>query len=238
MNNVQTFDDPSALAEAAAKHTIDLLGKAIDTNGNATWVLAGGSTPLLAYKIIAANHTDAIDWSKVTVIMGDERIGPLDGPDNNWHAIDQIIGNLPTVKLQPRVNQDADAAAADYEAQLGSLPKGDMNLPRLDVVWLGVGQDGHTLSLFPQHDSIIPTGSLVIPVHGAPKPPSDRISLSLRALSGAHTALILASGADKKDAVTQALSGNSHLPIALIEKVVTTYDGTVQWYIDKTVVSD
>lgn len=231
MSSIKTFDNLTQLAEAVAKETVELLRRAIDTNNNATWVLSGGSSPLLAYKIIATNYTDAIDWSKVIVIIGDERIGPLDGPDNNWHPIDRILSNLPTRKLQPHTDQTAEDAAADYEMQLNSLPKNDMNLPRFDVVWLGIGEDGHTLSLFPHHDSLIPTGNLVIAVHDAPKPPRDRISLSLRALSGTHTAIVLASGASKKDAVDQALAGNANLPIALAEKVITTYDGVVQWHV-------
>lgn len=238
MSNVQTFDDLTQLAEAVAKATVELLGDAIDRSNSATWVLSGGSTPLLAYKIIVANYINTIDWSKVTIVMGDERIDSTGESDNNWHAIDTILGNLPTIKLQPHTDQTAEDSAADYEMQLDSLPKNDMNLPRFDVVWLGIGEDGHTLSLFPHHDSLIPTGNLVIAVHDAPKPPRDRISLSLRALSGTRTTVVLASGVNKKDAVTRALTGDGNLPIALAEKVITTYDGIVQWYVDKNAAPD
>ena len=238
MTQVKTFDSQNDLAQAVAKATIDVLRASIDTHGQGVWVFAGGSTPLLAYKAIATDYADALDWAKVTVVMGDERIGPLDGPDSNWHTINQVIGDLPTIKLHPHTDQTAEDAAADYEMQLDSLPKNDMNLPRFDLAWLGIGQDGHTLSLFPQHDSLIPTGNLAIAVHNAPKPPGDRISLSLRALSSTHTAMILASGADKKEAVTQALQGNGHLPIALAEKVITAYDGAVTWFLDSAAATD
>lgn len=231
MSNIQVFSDKTELAEAAAKQSIAILRQAIGDYGDITWVLAGGSTPLLAYKIIASNYADAIDWSKVTVIMGDERIGPLDGSDNNWHAINEIIGDLPTVKLRPSSDLSAEAAAAAYNQKISSLPKADNNLPRLDLAWLGVGEDGHTLSLFPRHESLLPSADLVIPVHNSPKPPSDRISLGLRAIQGVQHALILASGADKKEAVATAQK-NINLPIALAASVINTHEGKVQWLVD------
>ncbi len=233
MSNIQVFENKAELAEATAKRSVHILRDAIDTYGSATWVLAGGSTPLLAYKIIASNYTDAIDWSKVAVIMGDERIGPLDGPDNNWYAIDKIIGKLPTDKLQPLSDQSAEDAATNYNERLSKLPRADNNLPRFDLVWLGVGEDGHTLSLFPRHESLLPSADLVIPVHNSPKPPSDRISLSLRALQGAQHTLILAAGADKKDAVANAQK-NINLPVALAASIVETHEGKVEWLVDKT----
>ena len=232
MYKTQVFEDKSELAEAAAKQTIDILRRAIDDHGQATWVLAGGSTPLLAYKIIASNYADAIDWSKVTVVMGDERLGPLDGPDNNWYAIDQIIGKLPTVKLRPQSDIPAEDAAADYSQKLLPLPQADNGLPQFDLVWLGVGEDGHTLSLFPQHSGILPSANLVVPIHESPKPPRDRISLSLRALQGAKHALVLADGADKKAAVSSALQTHS-LPIALACSIIATHDGKIEWLLDK-----
>ena len=232
MSNIQVFENKTELAEATAERSVHILRDAIDKNGEATWVLAGGSTPLLAYKIIASNYVDTIDWSKVTVIMGDERIGPLDGTDNSWYAIDKIIGKLPTNKLQPLSDQSAEDAATNYNEQLSKLPKADNNLPRFDLVWLGVGEDGHTLSLFPRHESLLPSADLVIPVHNSPKPPSDRISLSLRALQGTQHALILAAGADKKEAIAAAQK-NINLPIALAASIIETHEGDVRWLVDK-----
>ena len=232
MSDIRVFEDKTKLAEAVAKQTITALRVAISEYGTATWVLAGGSTPQLAYEIIASQYSDALDWAAVTVLIGDERIGPLDGPDNNWHSIDQVIGKLPTIKFRPSSDLSAEEAATDYSEKLAKLPVADNGLPRLDVVWLGIGKDGHTLSLFPLHDSLLPSSRLVVPVYNSPKPPSDRISLSLRALQGAQSAFILSSGADKKDAVAAAHKGGS-LPIALAASIIATHEGTVTWFVDK-----
>lgn len=233
MSDVQIFDDAAKLAETAAEQTVGTLKSVIKNYGSATWVLAGGSTPLAAYKVIFDKYRDAIDWSQVTVIMGDERIGPLDGPDNNWHAIDQIIGELSTVKLRPQTDKNTEDAASEYEQKLLALPKSDSGFPRLDIVWAGVGDDGHTLSLFPRHASMLPSGGLVTAVHDSPKPPADRISLSLRALQGTQSLMILASGESKQSAVNEALHGG-HSPIALLASIVETHDGKVTWFVDKS----
>ena len=231
MSDIRVFDDPTLLAKAAAKQTIDILNDAIEVYGSAVWVLAGGSTPLLAYGIISANHEKDIDWSKVTIVMGDERIGTLNGPYSNWYAIHEIIGKLPTKKLRPLSDQSAENAAKNYTNQLATLPKIENGLPRFDLVWLGVGRDGHTLSIFPEHTSTTPSNDLVIPVRDSPKPPRDRISLSLRALQGAACVMILAAGKDKKNAVTAA-QNNSQTPIGLAATIVETHDGAVQWLVD------
>ncbi len=233
MNDVRVFDDKATLAEAVAKQTVKILQAAIEQKGSGTWVLAGGSTPLAAYEIIAEKYRDSLAWTRITVIIGDERISAMDSPDNNWHAIDQIIGSLPTRKLRPQSDQSAEDAANNYQEQVSSLALTDTGLPCLDLVWLGVGADGHTLSLFPGHPSLLPTNQLVISVHDSPKPPAERISLSLRALIGTQAVMIIASGEDKQSAVRTAITGGSS-PIALAASIIKTHDGHVTWLVDKS----
>lgn len=237
MNKPQTFADKAALAKAVADEAVEILRRTIDAQGAATWVLAGGSTPLAAYQVIASSHADSLDWSKVTLLLGDERVGPLSGPDNNWHTINTILSQLSAQRLRPQTDTTAEDAASSYEQMLLGLPVADNGLPRLDLVWLGVGDDGHTLSLFPNHSSLFPSSSLVIPVHDSPKPPSDRISLSLRALQATSHAMVLASGPDKQRAVRAALSGG-HSPIALATSIIETHDGKVTWFTDFPTTTD
>jgi 6-phosphogluconolactonase len=237
MSAVKTFEDNNQLAIAVAKATTDILWSAINQYDQATWVLAGGMTPLLAYQVIASQYQSALDWTKVTILIGDERIGALNGPTNNWFAIERILFTLPARKVRPKSDLTAEEAAADYERQLDLLPKTDNGLPRLDLVWLGVGDDGHTLSVFPNHSSLYPSGKLVIPVRNSPKPPSDRISLSLRALQGANNAIVIASGAEKNPAVQGALAGNNS-PIALATSIIETHGGNVTWFLNTETSTD
>ncbi|MFZ1360621.1 MAG: 6-phosphogluconolactonase [Candidatus Saccharimonadales bacterium] len=222
--HIQTFDSAVAVAEAAARQTIDLLHTAITDHGRAVWVLAGGTTPNLAYQIIADGYLDYIDWSNVTFVIGDERIGPLDGPDNNWQLIEELfLQYVPEATfLRPRSDLSAKDAAHDYEQQLATLPQAD-TYPRFDIVWLGMGEDGHTLSLFPDHLDFNPDDTHVVaPVHDSPKPPADRISLTLHALSGSRQTIILATGSAKRDAMIAATQPDSALPIAQAARATNT----------------
>lgn len=228
MQTPTIFADTQALADAAAAQAIAVLGEAIAAHSRATWVLAGGSTPMQTYRRIAEAYLDKLDWSRITFIIGDERIAPLDSPDSNWQAVEQtLLRHIPSATfLRPLSDQPAELAAADYTQQLARLPQ-HAGLPRFDLVWLGVGEDGHTLSLFPDHPSSQPTNQLVIPVHDAPKPPADRISLSLHALSGTQQTTILAAGAGKAAILQAAFAPDSTLPIA--EAALRT---NAQWLLD------
>ena len=227
MNNVQVYEDPTQLAQAAAKQTIAILASAIHNNGHATWVLAGGSAPQATYKIIASQYLTALDWAKVTIIIGDERIGPLASPNNNWHAITTLfLSHIPQATfIRPHSQLPVQEAASDYQTKVAALPQ-------FDLVWLGMGEDGHTLSLFPGHTSSLASQQLVIPVHNSPKPPPQRISLTLHALKKAKATLILASGNTKAAAVAQAFMPGSTLPIA--QAAATTH---AIWLLDTAAAS-
>ncbi|MBI3889112.1 6-phosphogluconolactonase, partial [Candidatus Saccharibacteria bacterium] len=203
--NTHTFDSPIAVAEEAARLTVELLSAAITKKGSASFVLAGGSTPNLAYGILADQYLEALDWSKVTFLIGDERIGPLDGPDNNWQLIEELfLQHIPKVTfLRPHSNLRAEEAATSYQKAIEALSA-------YDVTWLGMGPDGHTLSLFPGHPDFSSTETrLVVPIHNSPKPPASRISLSLHALAASKATIILATGESKREAVTDALQPTS-----------------------------
>jgi len=215
--NIQTFDSPIAVAEAAARDAAETLSRAVTTHGRATWVLAGGSTPNLAYEILSESYRDYLDWSKVTFLIGDERIGPLNGPDNNWQIIEQLfLQHIPDATfIRPKSDLPAEEAAVNYADQISLIV-------RFDLTWLGMGEDGHTLSLFPNHPDFNPDDDrLVIPIHNSPKPPADRISLTLRALTRSEHTVILATGAGKKDALTSAFIDRSDLPIAQAARQTT-----------------
>lgn len=89
MNVISHFTSPLDVAEHAAETSIKILNTAIECHGTAAWVLAGGSSPLLAYEIIAAKYANVVDWSKVSLIIGDERMVPFGNPDSNWGVLFQ-----------------------------------------------------------------------------------------------------------------------------------------------------
>lgn len=236
MPEIQTLLTPADVAEAAALDAVATLSIAIEERGQAVWVLAGGSSPLVAYKKIAAEYADMLDWSKVTLLIGDERLVPINDPDSNWGQISAALlasGPLTSARqLRPPVELPASEAAEHYEEALTDLPSDEAGVPYFNLVWLGVGEDGHTLSLFPAHPDFLPTERLVIPVTGSPKPPSTRISLTLRALEATSRAVIFAVGAGKKAALTEAFE-HGQLPVAQAATTIERHDGHVTWLFDQ-----
>jgi 6-phosphogluconolactonase len=237
MSRVQVVAGPEELAEAAARAALADLEAAIDAHETCTWVLTGGTTPQAAYRRLARHDLrDAVEWGRLRVAMGDERCVPPRDPESNWgQAAAALLDHVPLAesqRLRIRGELEAEAAAKDYEAALERLPRAD-GVPRLDVVWLGVGPDGHCLSLFPGRPEVEVTDRLVVPVHGAPKPPPERVSLTLAALTGAERLLVLASGQGKAQAVARARAGDQSLPVTRAVATVERAGGSVTWLLDR-----
>ena len=239
---VQVVEGPGELAEAAARAAITDLEAAVEAHGTATWVLTGGSTPAAAYRRLAAHDLRAgVEWDRVRVAMGDERCVPPDHPDSNWgQAAAALLDHVPVPAhhlLRPQGELGAEPAADAYQATLAALPAAPGGAPRLEVVWLGVGEDGHCLSLFPGRPEVEVGDRLVVPVHDSPKPPPDRVSLTLAALAGTERLLVLAAGAGKAGAVARARAGHDRLPVTRAVAAVRSAGGSVTWLLDRAAVA-
>jgi len=213
------------LASAAAARTVTRLADAIAADGHAHLVLTGGGigTKVLA-AIAAAPARSAVDWQRVDFWWGDERFEPVGDPERNETGARAAL--LDALNVDPaRVHavagpdgpdgNDPDAAAARYAAELAAAAGDGHAVPDFDVLMLGIGPEGHVASIFPDSAAAHATGS-VVAVRNSPKPPPTRISLTFGAIQAAREVWILASGAEKADAVAEALSGVSQdkLPAA------------------------
>ena len=201
------LDDSDAVAVQTAQHMLQSASRAIAERDLFRIVLAGGRTPEAAYRLLVGADTD---WSRWEIYFGDERCLPVDDAQrNSIMAARALLDSVavPVANVHPiPAERGAEAAASEYEPVIrAALP--------FDLVLLGIGEDGHTASLFP--GQLHPTEQLVHAVHNAPKPPPDRVSLSARALSEAREVLILATGAGKRAAI-QAWQAGEPLPIAEI----------------------
>jgi 6-phosphogluconolactonase len=187
------LEDADAVAAAAA----DLVASGVEA-GLSTLVLAGGTTPARAYRLLAGRP---LPWGRVTVLFGDERCVPPDDPESNYRAArEELLDRVHPGSVHRMAGElGAEEAAARYDEIVRGLSP-------LDVVLLGMGPDGHTASLFPGHPALSADGCAVA-VHGAPKPPPDRVSLTLRALREARRVVLLVTGADKAEALARAVRG-------------------------------
>ena len=237
-DRVTVVDGPDELAEAAARAAVADLEAAVEAHGTATWVLTGGGTPMAAYKRLAASDLRAgVEWERIRVAMGDERCVPVTDPDSNWgQAAAALLDHVPVPAshlLRPQGELGAEAAADAYQAALAELPPAPGGTPRLEVVWLGVGEDGHCLSLFPGRPEVEVADRLVVPVHHSPKPPLDRVSLTLAALTGTERLLVLAAGPGKANPVARARAGDDRLPLTRAVETVRSAGGEVTWLLDR-----
>jgi 6-phosphogluconolactonase len=196
------FETSDELATAAATIVAQTLRAAPRTR----LVLAGGSTPLRCYELLAEMK---LPWGRVTVLFGDERCVPPAHPESNFRIAAESLLNrvIPATVHRIPAELGPEEAAAAYEPAVATGP--------LDLVLLGIGPDGHTASLFPSNPAL-QAGGLVVGVHEAPKPPPERVSLTLPALREAHRVLVLVSGPDKADAVRRALRGE--VPAGMIPR--------------------
>ncbi|QIQ05344.1 6-phosphogluconolactonase [Streptomyces liangshanensis] len=211
--------DKELMAQATAARLITRIVDAQASRGSASVVLTGGrnGNGLLA-ALAQAPARDAIDWSRLDLWWGDERFLPEGDPDRNvTQAREALLDSVPLdparVHAMPASDgpygNDVEAAAAAYATELAaaSRPEDHAQVPSFDVLMLGVGPDTHVASLFPELPGVRETERTVVAVHGAPKPPPVRISLTLPAIRAAHEVWLLAAGADKAEAAEIALSG-------------------------------
>jgi len=203
-------------------------------------VLTGGGTGVAVLEQLRTTPArDAIDWARVDLYWGDERFLPAGDPERNETQARAVL--LDAVPVDPaRVHPmppsdgpdgaDPEAAAARYAATLAAAAKpGSEVLPHFDLLLLGVGEDGHVASVFPEHPAAYESRP-VVAVRGAPKPPPVRISLTLPAINTAEEVWLIATGPDKADAVGMALSGAGpvQLPAAGVGGVARTL-----WLLDR-----
>ncbi|MGW4204341.1 6-phosphogluconolactonase [Streptomyces sp. NPDC004726] len=211
--------DKELMARAAAARLITKIVDAQAARGSASVVLTGGrnGNALLA-ALGSSPARDAIDWHRLDLWWGDERFLPEGDPERNVSQARAAL--LDAVPVDPaRVHpmpasdgpygNDVEAAAAAYATALAAAagPEDHGPVPTFDVLMLGVGPDTHVASLFPELPAVRETDRTVVGVHGAPKPPPTRISLTLPAIRAAREVWLLAAGEDKAKAARIALSG-------------------------------
>jgi len=192
-NEFTVLDSPEDVAAAAASDIATALRE-----GARSLVLAGGTTPQRCYELLSQME---VEWGRVTILFGDERCVHPDHPDSNYRmARETLLDRVSpaTVHRMP-AELGPDEGAALYARIVASVAP-------LDIVTLGVGEDGHTASLFPGHPQLKAT-ALVVGIRDSPKPPPQRVTLTLPALQRARRVIIFATGAGKADAVAKAKRG-------------------------------
>ncbi len=232
--------DADELAAQAAERIIQAAEKAIRERGRFTIALAGGSTPEKTYTLLAQPpYSCRIDWSRSFLFFGDERFVLPEDPHSNYGMAKRtLLGSVPVPAEQvfpvPTDRATAEEAAAAYEGTLAAaFGAPDRKQPRFDLILLGLGDDGHTASLFPHAPSLTVNDRWVVASPpGTLPPPVDRITLTYAVLNAARQVLFLVSGKKKAPVLQEVLEGHPSLEERPAAGVHPS-DGTVEWLVDE-----
>ncbi len=205
--NIHQHDNDTAVAQGVAQRVIESATAAIAARGVFHWALAGGTTPRRCYEFLCDKD---IDWLKVHIWLGDERCLPVGDAERNDRMADEaLLNHVPVPANQVHrihAEQGAEKAAADYTKRLASIEC-------LDLILFGMGEDGHTCSLFPNNPALS-DDRLAIPVFDSPKPPSDRVSLGYTAIHAARQRIMMITGEGKRAVFERICQGES-FPIVI-----------------------
>ena len=212
--HIRRFPDLESLVQAAAEDLVDCLERAIHDTGCCRIAMAGGSTPRPVYRLVATpSFASRIDWRKVDIFWGDERCVPPTDPASNYRMVQEDLlsqvpipeGNIHRIEAE----RSPDDSARAYAELLGNRP--------LDVVLLGMGEDGHTASLFPGMSAL---DEKELPVAAVPGQDPPRVTLTLPMINSARTVVFIVTGESKAHAVSSAIDGDDKdtLPAGLVKR--------------------
>ncbi len=243
-NNVLIYDSNDQLSESIGLDIISIANESINQKGSFIVALSGGSLPdIIANGIL--KHKDSIDFTKWYIFFADERHVDHNHPDSNLLACNKaflsktsipkyhIYGNDFTVSVE----ESADEYGMKIASVFTTLNSIKDRLPVFDLILLGMGPDGHTCSLFPNHPLLDEDRVFVAPISDSPKPPPERITLTFPVLNAAKNVYFVATGSSKVDIIPQVViskekleqMGSKALPAARVRPT----NGTLKWYIDK-----
>lgn len=245
---VRVYRDPEELALKAARLFARLADQYVIGCGRFTVALSGGSTPKAMFSVLATEpFLDTVPWTSIYFFWGDERCVPPDHPDSNYRMTSEtLLSKVPVPPANvfriPAELPDPDRAAEEYTATLtqfflagpganrtGTAPLS--NVPRFDLVFLGMGPDGHTASLFP-HTAALESAEQIAVANYVEKFKTHRITLTAATINNARNVTFLAAGQDKAETLRSVLEG-SHQPELYPSQLIRPRNGTLLWLVDE-----
>ncbi len=239
--DVRIYEDLEALSEAAAVLFVDACAQAVQSRGRALVALSGGSTPQKLYELLAKSpYMEQVNWPRVHIFWGDERCVPPENVESNYRqATDALLSRVPIPKENVhRILGEADPpdAAMTYALTLKTFASPPLSWPRFDLVLLGMGEDGHTASLFPGSPVIItaPTAAVTAQYQGRP---ANRVTITPVLFNQARLVVFLVSGESKSQTLANVLYGE-YDPNLLPAQRIRPVDGQLIWMVDRAAASE
>lgn len=230
--DLRIFSGPEEVARAAAQHFVERQKRAIARSNGFAVALSGGSTPRLLYQLLANPHEpfrDQIEWKKCFFFFTDERNVPPDHPDSNFRmAYETLFAHVPKTQVCRMAGEKPAAEAAEeYQHVLEEMYE---DFPDLDLILLGLGEDGHTASLFPGSPALKETKRMVL-APWVEKLNAYRITLTLPVLNAGRTVLFLVTGTSKAEILREIVNGEKKTEHPA--QAVCPTNGEVSWFVDE-----
>jgi 6-phosphogluconolactonase len=226
--------DANDLAQQAAAQFVSLAAAAIQSRGCFTVALSGGSTPKTLYSLLATpEFRERIVWNRAHLFWGDERCVPPDHPESNYRMVHEAL--LSKIEIPPENvhrmagEKDSDSAAADYEQELSDFFRTTDPASGFDLVLLGLGEDGHTASLFPGSTALKETTRWVATAY-VERLHTHRLTLTLPVINAAAQVSFLIAG-ESKSAIVKALLGKDSNPARYPAGLVRPVSGELTWFV-------
>ena len=231
---LKVFESPADVARAAAQYFVEQCKESVARSNGFAVALSGGSTPKLLYQLLADPNEpfrDQIAWKKTFFFFTDERNVPPDHPDSNYRmAYEAMFSHAPKTQVC-RISGEKPAAEAaeEYEDVLAEIY--GVELPDIDLIFLGLGEDGHTASLFPHSPALKETERLVV-APWVEKLNAYRITMTLPVLNNGRSVVFLVTGASKAEIVKEVNSRDKQ-PDLYPAQAISPTSGAVSWFMDK-----
>ncbi|HEV7682430.1 MAG TPA: 6-phosphogluconolactonase [Pyrinomonadaceae bacterium] len=232
---VSVFDTPEQVAVAAAECFVESADELRRGLARFSVGLAGGNTPRRVYELLATDQfRNQVEWPRVYLFFGDERCVPAEHPDSNYRmAFESLISQvpIPAANVQRIIGEgNANENARAYENELRAFFAG-LSYPRLDLVLLGMGDDGHTASLFPDSPALQESSRWVVPTRNE-QSGQDRITLTIPVFNHARHVAFLVTGKKKAQRLKEVLRPepeSKELPVQAIAPI----EGMLEWLVDR-----
>lgn len=238
-SELRIFDDLEQCSHYAANLFIKQAAQSIGDRSQFLVALNGGNTPMRLFQLLATDYRDKVDWSKIHVFWGDERSVSPDDPGSSFGQARELFLShvpIPDSNIHPIKGELGPAEASkEYSLALKNLASPPFDWPRFDLVYLGMGEDGHTASLFPESPVNVSEPTIPVTAHYQDRP-ANRVSLTPIVFNSARKVAFMATGEKKANTLAEVLS-DRYNPEQYPAQRINPKDGELIWLVDEAAAS-
>jgi 6-phosphogluconolactonase len=232
---IKIFKNINELSQYAANSFVEVASQSIAKRGRFLAALSGGSTPMRLYELLGNQFQNKVDWSRIHFFWGDERCVPVDDAGNSYGQTKKVLFdkiNIPDENIHRILSElEPDSAAREYAKTLSGFADPPLAWPRFDLALLGMGDDGHTASLFPNSPVDVDSPTLAVTANYQDRP-ANRVTLTPKVLNSSRNIMFFVTGKSKAITLSRVLSDN-YMPDELPAQRIAPKDGNLIWLIDE-----